>query len=143
MKKLIFFYGLIIFIIIMSAVIYYELSSGCDAVDFVNMSLGVKSGSGSYIGLNGDTDSLKFGKVSPGSEARKFIKVKYAQDADVEIAAESNAEGSNFASWVTITPNLFELKAGEEKEVTFQASVPEDALDGNYEGEVVLCYKEK
>ncbi|MEW5896875.1 MAG: hypothetical protein AB1668_04240 [Nanoarchaeota archaeon] len=138
LNRAIIFYGLLIFIVVMSAVIYYEISSACDTVDFLDMSLEVKSGSMNYIGLNGDTDSLTFGKVSLGADAGKFIKVKYAKDADVEIATEGS-----LAPWVTATPNVFELKAGEEKEVSFWASVPEDAAAGNYGGKAILCYKDK
>ncbi len=131
-------YFLIIFIIGMALFSYVQWKQlQCSTVDMVNASITVRAGSLRYVGLNADTDSLKFGKVSPGSIARRSIQVQYERDALVTVLVNGT-----FASWFSINPTEFYLPGTQRREVTFDVAVPDTATDGNYTAGVYFCFKD-
>lgn len=135
-KGLIYF--LLLFIVVVGSFIYFQWKQlQCSTIDTVNASISVQTGSLLYVGLNADTDSLKFGKVSPGSMARRSIRAQYTQDALVKVLVDGN-----FASWFGITPVEFYLPATQRKEITFDVNVPENAVAGNYTATVYFCFRD-
>ncbi len=131
------FYFLLLFIVVIGGFIYFEWKQlQCSTIDAVNASISVQTGSLRYVGLNADTDSLKFGKVSPGSVARRSIKVQYTQDALVKVLVNGT-----FASWFSVNPAEFYLPATQMREVTFDVTTPLTAIDGNYTAKVYFCFK--
>lgn len=140
-----FLVSLIIFVLSFVAVILVliigkDLTSPllqCSAIDTVDSIITVKKAELPIVGLNTDTDSLKFGVVSPTASVKRIIKVAYTKPAAVNIQMDGDLQ-----PWVAITPAEFDIEPNQTITVEFIASVPEDAADGNYTGKVIFCYKE-
>ena len=134
-----FIYGLILFIVLLLFFNFYTFYSGpqCTFVKSIDSSVRVMEGPRRIIGLNADTDSLKFGVASPQAVIRRSVYVTNEDDAKVTIFMEGD-----FASWVNITPQEFDLKAGEDQEVKFAVRIPDYPQDGNYSGKAIFCFKE-
>lgn len=117
---------------------FFFLYSGpqCSSIQSVNSSISVREGNRRIVGLNADTDSLKFGTVSPQTVARRSVYVTNNKDAKVTVFMEGN-----FASWVNITPNVFKIKANTNQEVAFAVRVPDYPENGDYAGNVIFCFK--
>ena len=135
----------ILAVIIPTAVILASLLSivllvkaSCSSVQTIDASIKVKIIPGrGMLGLNADTDSLKFGVVSPGMIATRKVTVQHPRKAMASIAMKGQ-----LSSWTAVSPSVVELEAGETKEVLFEVAVPAEALVGNYTGEAVFCIKE-
>lgn len=128
---------LILIIIIMATVTFINWSR-CSLIETIDASITVKDiGGRKLLGMNTDTDSLKFGAVSPGIEVKRIVKTQHSKDSSVTII--SNGELSN---WLKIEPEKFFLQSKETKEIQFILSVPLDATDGNYTGKVSFCFSE-
>ena len=113
-------------------------SSFCTSKEFVASSVTVKKISGKiYYGMNADTDSLKFGAVSPGTEVERSIFVEHTKDAQVSVSMLGD-----LASWVIVNPHQFRLPTPTKQRVIFTLLVPPWAKDGNYTGKVEFCFKE-
>ncbi|MDP3733829.1 MAG: hypothetical protein Q8R37_01245 [Nanoarchaeota archaeon] len=129
---------MVAFVIILSiSFIFYSLWPRCFTFKALDTSLTVESGKRPIIGINANTDSLAFGKVSPDSGVLRSIKVNYSDGATVRVAMDSS-----FASWVNITPATFSLPVGQSQEVAFDLYVPADAAEGSYNGTVIFCFQE-
>jgi len=127
--------AIVVFIIFM---IYLAINSRspCSVVNSVDTSIQILD-AGKVIGFNTETDSLKFGKVSPGSTVKRSIEVNYKNSAVVKIFMEGS-----FTSWVTAIPNDFPVEANELKKISFEANIPEDAEPGNYDGKIYFCFSD-
>ena len=68
----------ILCIIIFSTSVDYP----CSKVNSVDTSISVITTNRVVIGLNTDTDSLKFGKVSAGASVKRSIEVNYKKNAN-------------------------------------------------------------
>ena len=112
-------------------------SSNCSFVQSVNASIAVQEGYRRIIGLNADTDSLRFGIASPQAVVRRTLYVNNANDAKVNVFMEGD-----FSDWVTIKPSEFDLKANKVQEVNFAVKVPDYPNDSDYTGKAVFCFKE-
>ena len=110
----------------------------CSTIDTIDSIITVKENELPIVGLNTDTDSLKFGVVSPAASVKRTIKVAYTKTAAVNIQMEGDLQ-----SWVSINPAEFDIEPGRIKTVEFIAAIPVDALNGNYTGKVIFCYKDK
>ena len=84
-----------------------------------------------------DTDSLNFGVVSPTALAKRSINVQYSKEAMVKVKFEGD-----FSEWVSISPEEFLLNPKENKKVSFEVSVPEDAQKTVYTGSAKFCFIE-
>ncbi|MEK6900535.1 MAG: hypothetical protein AABX05_05405 [Nanoarchaeota archaeon] len=115
---------------------YYGKNS-CATTDVVDTSLEIVEAERKVIGLNVDTDELKFGKVSPGAIVKRTMLVNYSAEAEVKVVVEGN-----FSSWLMITPPKFKIKPEQQQEVVFEVFVPGDAAAGNYTGKVKFCFME-
>ena len=136
-RKNFLFYFLLLFIVVMGSFIYFEWKQmQCSTMDSVNASISVQTGSLRYVGLNADTDSFKFGKVSPGSIVRRSIKVEYDREVMVTVLVNGT-----FASWVSVNPAEFYLPEDQRREVNFDVTIPETAVDGNYTATVYFCFR--
>ncbi len=142
-------YFLIILIVLFSSLLVGLISSSfsfsssrtpkCTKLESINTSVEVKTiPERALIGLNADTDSLKFGAVSPGTTGRRSIKAQ----SDFAVLAAVSIEGG-ISPWIDLSPSEFELDAKEIREVYFELKVPLDALDGSYSGIVNFCFREK
>ena len=134
-KKL--FLGTIIIIIFLASLITSFDSPECTTTELVDTSISVERSYKKVIGFNTESDSLKFGKVSPSSSVKRSINVQYNRDANVIISAEGD-----FARWIDISPNSFFLQGGSNKEIIFTALVPKNSMSGDFFGKVRFCFKE-
>ena len=129
---------LIVIIIAMLGLMWYNWPDECDVLQTINASITVKDiGSRALIGLNADRDALKFGSVSPFTLATRKVIIQHPENARVFVVMAGQLQ-----SWTTVTPSNFTVQKDEIKEVQFDVNVPEEALDGNYTGVVVFCFKE-
>ncbi len=136
MRSKLLLVGVALVVILSTLFIFYSLWPRCSTFKSLETSLTVESAKRSIIGLNADTDSLAFGKVSPSAGVRRSVVVNYTEDATVHIFMDSP-----FASWVSITPHDFNLSAGQSQEVNFNVNVPAYTPDASYTGTVVFCFR--
>lgn len=113
-------------------------SPGCIPVKRLDASIKVKVLTNlGMIGLNADTDSLKFGVVSPGISAQRYVLFQHSKPAKVVVTMNGDLE-----AWTGITPAEFTITPEETKEVHFDVNVPVTAAPGNYTGTAVFCLRE-
>ncbi|MDP3733809.1 MAG: hypothetical protein Q8R37_01140 [Nanoarchaeota archaeon] len=131
-------YSIMFVIVIILILNFFLLYTGprCSSIQSVNSSISVREGERRIIGLNADTDSLKFGTVSPQTVARRSVYITNDRDASVTVFMEGD-----FAPWVNITPQEFRLKSGQNQEVQFAVRVPDYPENGDYTGNVIFCFK--
>lgn len=135
-KKILAF-GLVLLIIVMGW-LAIDNWPGCSTTEIMGASIRVKDVAGKgMLGFNTDTDSLKFGVVSPGILAKRSVYVEHSEDADVTIGVKGD-----LAPWLTVEPLSFHLTTQEQQRVFFNANVPADAADGNYTAKVIFCFRE-
>ena len=109
----------------------------CTKIDSVNASITIKKSIQPIVGLNTDTDSLKFGTVSPKAVVERTMTVQYSNQAEALVMMEGD-----FAAWTEIDPSQFSLQPAEKKKVLFKVSVPEEVMEGNFTGKAVFCFRE-
>lgn len=131
-------YSILFIIVVILILNFFFLYTGpqCSSIQSVNTSISVREGERRIIGLNADTDSLKFGTVSPQTVARRSVYITNDRDATVTVFMEGD-----FALWVNITPQEFTLKSGQNQEVQFAVRVPDYPENGDYTGQVIFCFK--
>lgn len=126
---------IIVAVLILNFFLFYR-GPQCASIQSVNSSISIREGERRIIGLNADTDSLKFGTMSPQTVARRSVYVTNDRDAKVAVFMEGD-----FASWVNITPQEFMLKTDQIQEVQFAVRVPDYPENGDYTGQVIFCFK--
>lgn len=86
------------------------------------------SGTASALGIS----NVNFGDVEQG---KTYIQIAFIVTSpagfDNHFIMEKSGE---LADWITISPLEFDLKAGDDKNVTVTLTVPEDARLGSYKG---------
>jgi len=92
------------------------------------------------VGLNTDSDAIKFGIVPPaGIGTRTFILKN-----DYEIPLKTYIEISgDIKPFIRLEDNYFWLNPGEQKEIKIYADVPKDAEFGEYKGKMRVLLKRK
>jgi len=137
-KKNIIFVIVFVMAIVLVVNFYVLSQHSCTTLQKIEATLTVKIIPGlGMLGLNADTDALRFGVVSPGIAAMRKIYIEHSEDAVVQVRMQGE-----LASWTSISPETFNISQGESKEVIFEVSVPKYALPGNYTGAAVLCIQE-
>lgn len=137
-KKILIIAGVIV-VVVLLANLFFLSGSSCTTLEKIDATLTVKIiPERNMLGLNTDTDALKFGVVSPGIAAMRKVNVQHSRDASVRARMDGE-----LGRWTSISLSEFELSAGETKEVAFEVNVPTYALPGNYSGTAVFCIKEK
>ena len=127
----------VIIIIVMSIVAIYNWVDQCDSVYTIPAELTIKNIAGvKLLGLNTDTDALKFGTVSSGIWPKRKINFQHAKKAEVEVRMNGD-----LAPWTEIEPLNFTIIPNVTQEVSFTVGVPAIAKDGNYTGQAVFCIK--
>ena len=116
----------------------YSNWPACSRTEYLPSTITVLEGARKLIGVNADTDSLKFGKVSPGAEITRSVKINAAKDSEITVVMLGN-----FTSWVSITPAQFHLPSRNTQKINFDVIVPPNAPSGNYSGVVEFCFKNK
>ncbi len=115
-----------------------KLSRACSEIDVINTSITIQGGERVFVGMNTDTDSLKFGKASPGEAVRRIVKVEYDWAGEVLVEMDSG-----FSPWTTIEPASFRLLAHEQKEVVFEVKIPPNMPDSELSGTVRFCFRKE
>lgn len=129
---------LIVVIIILTIKLgsYFITDDRCTKVESVEASVQIKNiDSRTYLGLNTDTDSLKFGSVSSGTTVKRSINVQSSDEALVKVTM-----AGSLTAWTKISPAEFTLSAKENRMVFFDLNVPELIPEGNYTGQVNFCF---
>ena len=129
--------GLLIGIIALLLALQANWPESCDERQSINASVTVKSGSSrALIGLNADTDMLRFGTVSPGTEVKKSFLAGSNFPALVTVSTTSRLQ-----PWLTIEPSLVTLNQREQQEIFLSLRIPQEAAEGDYSGKIFLCFK--
>ena len=126
-----------VFLVVIVNVFFIYDGPNCTSTQSIDTSISVLEGPRRIVGLNADTDSLKFGTTSPQTVARRSVYVSNEKNARVTVTTEGD-----FSTWMNITPQEFDLIANEDKEVKFTVRVPDYTENGNYSGKVSFCFKE-
>ena len=129
MKKEFYFFVLIA--VVLTAFLAYLLFSlnNDETVHTQEMPVSVNVVEKNVVGVNIDTDSLKFGSLSRGNSAIRDITIinPFKKQVNVLISFEGG-----IADWISIPQNSFVLNAGERNKFPVTVAVPEDAEPGNY-----------
>ncbi|MFH1133619.1 MAG: hypothetical protein V1735_03950 [Nanoarchaeota archaeon] len=90
------------------------------------------------VGLNVDTDALHMGRMMPGGNAQRGITISHKKGSTLYARLSVVGEA---APYITITPQRLEVPRGLDKEVRFDADIPEDMPYGNYTGVVRIVFR--
>ncbi|MBI2665230.1 hypothetical protein HYX12_01245 [Candidatus Woesearchaeota archaeon] len=127
--------ALLVLLLLLSS--YFYSVNSCDELRMVNTSVTVDYGKKNFIGLNTDTDSLAFGKVSPQSTVERSIEVASLKNTEVEIMVKGE-----ISPWLSANYPAFSISANKKEKIFFYLNVPADALAGDYQGMVYFCFRE-
>ena len=117
--------------------------SDCSNIDSVDASVTIETSSKNAIGINTDTDGLKFGKISPGGQVKRSIFVKYNTSSEVSVLFQNvDSDSLAFSSWITIGPKNFNIFSNTSQQVFFTLDVPLNAKSGNYTSKIIFCFSE-
>lgn len=86
-------------------------------------------------GLNGDTDALHFGTLTPGGTGRRSMMVTPAHAGRLVILFRGEA-----APFLSVVPNNVLVEQGLPLRLNFTAALPVDAALGNYTGEARFLF---
>lgn len=101
-------------------------------VEYTNITASVIVTSGS-VGLDGDTDSLKFGKISQGGGGTRFITVNTTQNVIVDIYFSGD-----IANFLSVEKNNYTLEAGSFGKIPININIPLNVPIGEYSGNVYI-----
>jgi len=90
------------------------------------------------IGVNKDTDHLKFGGIPRGAMGERRINVTNNDEKPHKINIKVRG---NLSSWISSSDNDFVLQPHSVKEVKIYADIPLDAELGKYEGELDVIFE--
>lgn len=90
------------------------------------------------IGINVETDSLKFGSIGVGNSASRKITVINPFDFQVKVSIDFNEEIKKF---ISSSENNFILDVKANKTFPITVEVPENARFGNYTGVMNLVMR--
>ena len=86
----------------------------CTTYNTINASVSVVRDRYTVIGLNVDTESLTFGKVSPGSVITRTVAIDHSRDSRATLSANGV-----MAPWLSIEPSELRLTANIPQQVRF------------------------
>jgi len=109
-----------------------KFQSGIIAVRYVDTSVQIVPYG---VGINGDTDSLKFGKVPFGGGGERALYLNITQEAVVNITITGD-----MAKFMSVNKNEFIIQPNKRDEVVFYLDVPEGAVTGNYTGLIRVLF---
>lgn len=127
----------IIFAIISSlgTVIAYMLLV-VEKIEIVQMEVNVAPN----VGLNADTDKLRFGKIMPGTQGERGILITNNASYQLRVGISNYGDISR---WLSISDNNFVVQKNEVKELNYTLSVPKGTSYGNYTGYTRIVFKKK
>ena len=136
--RIIFILIIIVSLGIMSGTIGYSIykwniyQSKIISINYVNTSIQVVSYG---VGMNGDRDSLKFGKNMPGGGGERHLLVNSTREAKVEVVIYGD-----MAIFLTVDKNDFIVKPRIQDDILFNLEIPEGTAPENYTGIVQLTF---
>ena len=136
------FYGVLLLLVLFSllffAKVFFSISTNdCLKKETVDASITVDGGADRrFLGFNADVDSLKFGTVSQLALVQRSLRIENSENTMVMIKA-----AGDFSSWINIKPSEFYLEAQQTQEVFLNVNVPLNAADGDYSGQIEICFK--
>ena len=91
-----------------------------------------------HFGLAIDNESLNFGRIIPGQSVDKGVTFANPSNHNVKISIHLKG---NISDWVTVSNYIFNLPPNENKNVTFNVLVPDNAYFGKYTGEAEILFR--
>jgi len=134
--KIIKFFLFLIVAVMVSCILTYILYNFFIIENIYTLDMNVKIGYN--LGLNVDGDSIKFGKLMPGTSGERSILINNNATYPLRVVI---LKSGYIADWVKISENNFILKEKESKEVIFEAFAPTNVGVGNYTGKVKVIFK--
>jgi hypothetical protein len=84
-------------------------------------------------GFDVGTDAMHFGALPPGTSGSRRLIITPSANVHLVIAFSGNGSEHLFAA-----PNNIDLATGEQVQVNFTATIPDDTKQGNYAGIVKM-----
>jgi len=97
----------------------------------------IEVATGLNLGVDADGDHLGFGKGIPGSQQIKNFTVGHTYDDELLVKILFEGE---FADWITMSEDTFNLSKDEHKNITIKAKIPDNATPGNYTGKLITLF---
>jgi len=91
-----------------------------------------------YLGINVDSDSLKFGTIPPGSNGKR--KITIINPFNLTVKAETEVQGE-IKDWISYYPTTFYLNQNKGKEIEITINIPQNQEFGNYSGTFAVVFK--
>lgn len=134
-----FIVTLILAVLIINFFFAAKVKESCDTSETLFTSVNIKSaGDLKYVGFDLNKQNLTFGTLSPGSSSTKVVTMEYSKQAITYVWAEGD-----LSSWVIISPKKFEIMPNTSQDVSFTILAPITAKEGEYNGKIVFCYRDK
>ncbi len=110
----------------------------CSETMVIPMDGFVNTKAAKYWGMNTDKDHLAFGGTSLGNTIKRSMMVKHNTKADVEVRL-----AGDIAPFVKAEPTVFSIVDGQEQQVDFYFAPRYNAVQGEYTGKVIYCFKDE
>ena len=91
-----------------------------------------------YLGINVDSDSLKFGTIPPGSNGKR--KITIINPFNSTIKAETEVQGE-IKNWISYKPKNFYLNRNKGQKLEISINIPQNQEFGNYSGTFAVVFK--
>jgi len=85
------------------------------------------------MGLNGDKDAVKFGKITAGNQGTRFLNISTNEKAIVSIYVTGE-----MANFISVQKNNFTMEQGTSELIPINLDVSKNATPGNYSGKIYV-----
>tara|TARA_Y100000310_G_C20487478_1_gene717538 strand:- start:89 stop:505 length:417 start_codon:yes stop_codon:yes gene_type:complete len=89
---------------------------------------------GDYAGFNLDEDAIHFGTIMQGIKTKRSMDIYTDRDVEVRIYIAG-------IEYITISEDVFFLKANEKKSIDLVLQVPLELKEGYYSGKIRVIYR--
>lgn len=85
------------------------------------------------MGLNGDKDAVRFGKITAGNRGVRYLNISTKEKAIVSIYVSGD-----MAKFISVDKNNFLVEENFNQLVPIKLKIPSDTPSGNYTGEIYV-----
>lgn len=85
------------------------------------------------LGLNGDKDAVRFGRITAGNRGVRFINISSKEKAIVSIYV-----AGEMANFISVEKNNFEMEKGTSLLIPINLDIPSNTSSGNYSGKIYI-----
>lgn len=133
-----FLTGIFILGILITTIMFFQNKINnyeSNLLDYKEINISAIIVEGNTAGFNTDTDSLNFGKNSPGGTATRWFYISSEQTSNVTMVVEGT-----IMEFIYLDNSTFVLESNEQKKITAQLTIPLTTQPGNYTGIIKIYF---